>query len=73
MATATNILTVVPHDTPEQLLDRAYRYADKAAVAEGIDREALIQLSLQFWRLGMQARHRQRVLLSINTNGENHV
>jgi hypothetical protein len=62
----TNILTPVPNDSPEQLIERAYRYADKAAKAEGIDREALISLSLQFWRLGMQARHRQRVVLPLN-------
>ena len=58
-------LTPIPHDSPEQLIERAYRYADKAAKAEGLDREALISLSLQFWRLGMQARHRKRVLIPI--------
>ena len=65
MATVSNILTPIPNDSPEQLIERAYNYADKAAKAEGLDREALISLSLQFWRRGMQARHRQRVLVPI--------
>ena len=69
MATVSNILTPIPNDSPEQLIERAFRYADKAAKADGLDREALIALSLQFWRLGMQAQHRQRVLIPRCSHG----